>query len=141
MNKLSKTYAKPLCEHNMKCVLLITTLQITSQQHKSSDMRSRDLPTNFTVVLYFFLSQSLENANLASQPDLERLDVSRNNIANIAPGTFLGLSHLRELDLSVNALRTVSSQAMQLRPSEIQQFTAATPVKMTTVCRVSLSHQ
>jgi Leucine-rich repeat (LRR) protein len=55
-----------------------------------------------------FLSQSLENANLASQPELQHLDLSRNNIANIAPGTFLGLAHLRELDLSVNALRTVS---------------------------------
>jgi Leucine-rich repeat (LRR) protein len=54
-------------------------------------------------------SQSLENANLASHPDLERLDLSRNNIAKIAPGTFLGLSHLHELDLSINALRTVSS--------------------------------
>jgi Leucine-rich repeat (LRR) protein len=51
---------------------------------------------------------------LASQPELELLDLSRNNIANIAPGTFLGLGQLRELDLSVNALRTVSSSAIPL---------------------------
>ncbi|PSN49301.1 hypothetical protein C0J52_09408 [Blattella germanica] len=48
-----------------------------------------------------------------SDPELERLDLSRNNIANIAPGTFLGLSHLRELDLSVNALRTVEDDAFE----------------------------
>jgi hypothetical protein len=50
---------------------------------------------------------------LASQPELELLDLSRNNIANIASGTFLGLGQLRELDLSVNALRTVSLMAVQ----------------------------
>jgi hypothetical protein len=72
---------------------------------------------------------------------LEQLDVSRNNIANIAPGTFLGLSHLRELDLSVNALRTVSFHTMQLRPPELQQFTVDRPVKRTAVCMVSLSYQ
>jgi hypothetical protein len=53
-------------------------------------------------------SQNLENANLASQPELEVLDLSRNSIANIGPGTFLGLGQLHKLDLSVNALRTVS---------------------------------
>jgi Leucine-rich repeat (LRR) protein len=59
--------------------------------------------------LYHSLSQNLENANLASQPELEHLDLSRNNIGNIASGTFLGLGQLRQLDLSVNALRTVSA--------------------------------
>lgn len=90
------------------------------------------LPTKSYIIFFFLLSQSLENANLASQPDLERLDVSRNNIANIAPGTFLGLSHLRELDLSVNALRTVSSHTMQLIPQELQQFSEDKPLKRTT---------
>lgn len=52
---------------------------------------------------------------MASQPELELLDLSRNNIANIAPGTFLGLGQLRELDLSVNALRTVSLMAVQTK--------------------------
>lgn len=38
---------------------------------------------------------------------LQALDLSRNNIANLAPGTFLGLRQLRFLDIGVNALRTV----------------------------------
>nr|CAD7393867.1 unnamed protein product [Timema cristinae] len=54
-----------------------------------------------------------DSANLALQPELERLDFSRNNIANIAPGTFLGLRQLKHLDISLNALRTVEDDAFE----------------------------
>lgn len=57
------------------------------------------------TVLYIF--QHLDNNQLGSLTSLQALDLSRNNIANLAPGTFLGLRQLRYLDIGVNALRTV----------------------------------
>lgn len=39
---------------------------------------------------------------------LETLDLSRNGITTIPPGTFRDLSSLKYLDLSLNSLRTVS---------------------------------
>lgn len=45
---------------------------------------------------------------MASLKSLYHLDLSRNNLANIVPGTFLGLKQLRKLDIGVNSLRTVS---------------------------------
>lgn len=39
---------------------------------------------------------------------LEVLDVGRNNIGNISPGTFISLKKLKVLNLAVNMLRTVS---------------------------------
>lgn len=53
--------------------------------------------------------QNVNNNDLEALVHLYQLDLSRNNIANIAPGTFLGLKQLRLLDISVNSLRTVST--------------------------------
>lgn len=39
---------------------------------------------------------------------LEVLDLSRNGITTIPPGTFRDLAELKYLDLSLNSLRTVS---------------------------------
>ncbi|CAA9994424.1 unnamed protein product [Nesidiocoris tenuis] len=51
--------------------------------------------------------QALKHLSLQNNRiELELLDVSRNSIGNIAPGTFLALRHLKHLDLSVNTLRT-----------------------------------
>lgn len=36
------------------------------------------------------------------------LDLSRNNLVKLLPGTFVGLTELRYLDIGVNSLRTVS---------------------------------
>lgn len=58
-------------------------------------------------IKYLFLSQKLENTQLTS---LEVLDVSRNNIGNISPGTFTSLHKLKVLNLAVNMLRTVSGK-------------------------------
>lgn len=57
--------------------------------------------------------QRLDNEALRAQTQLESLDLSGNNIGNIAPGTFRGLRALRLLDLSVNALRTVEDDAFE----------------------------
>lgn len=57
----------------------------------------------------FCFLKSLDNNDLTSLTNLYHLDLSRNNIANIVPGTFLGLKQLRKLDISVNSLRTVSN--------------------------------
>lgn len=53
------------------------------------------------------LFQNVDNTDFEGLINLSQLDLSRNNIANIAPGTFLGLKQLKVLDISVNSLRTV----------------------------------
>lgn len=66
-----------------------------------------------SLVVYIsilLISQHLDNGQLGSMVSLQALDLSRNNIANLAPGTFLGLRQLRYLDIGVNALRTVSNE-------------------------------
>lgn len=50
----------------------------------------------------------MDNNDLLALSTLYQLNLSRNNLANISPGTFLGLKQLRRLDISVNSLRTVS---------------------------------
>lgn len=42
---------------------------------------------------------------------LETLDLSRNGITTIPPGTFRDLFNLKYLDLSLNSLRTVSAKS------------------------------
>jgi Leucine-rich repeat (LRR) protein len=67
------------------------------------DIKIKNL--NITIHSQLYLFQKLENTQLTS---LEVLDVSRNNIGNISPGTFKSLKKLKTLNLAVNMLRTVS---------------------------------
>ncbi|GJQ82058.1 hypothetical protein Trydic_g6931 [Trypoxylus dichotomus] len=57
--------------------------------------------------------ETLDNNDLSSLTNLYYFDLSRNNIANIVTGTFLGLKQLRKLDLSVNSLRTIEDDAFE----------------------------
>ena len=52
--------------------------------------------------------QTLNNGDVSAHANLEVLDLSRNALASLAPGTFVGLRKLRRLFLNVNSLRTVS---------------------------------
>lgn len=45
---------------------------------------------------------------------LETLDLSRNGITTIPPGTFRDLTNLKYLDLSLNSLRTVSKTRTEI---------------------------
>lgn len=60
-----------------------------------------------TKALFIHLFQEIHQSNLAPFVNLNVLDLSRNRIANLGPGTFLGLKQLRKIDISVNSLRTV----------------------------------
>lgn len=43
---------------------------------------------------------------------LQVLDLSRNNLVKLSPGTFVGLTELSYLDVGVNSLRTVSKSTL-----------------------------
>ena len=58
--------------------------------------------------LRFFLFQSIKDADLQALASLEYLDLSRNLIREMMPGTFLGMGNLKGLDFSVNVVRKVS---------------------------------
>lgn len=45
---------------------------------------------------------------------LQVLDLSRNNLVKLSPGTFVGLTELSYLDVGVNSLRTVSKSTLVL---------------------------
>lgn len=49
----------------------------------------------------------MDPSHLNSLTSLEVLDLSRNNLVKLSPGTFVGLTDLRYLDVGVNSLRTV----------------------------------
>ena len=50
----------------------------------------------------------MEASQLAPLSSLEVLDLTRNNIATLADGTFEALANLKELRLGVNMIRQVS---------------------------------
>ena len=54
-----------------------------------------------------FLFQSIADVDLESLGSLEYLDLSRNLIQEIMPGTFMGMASLKGLDFSVNEMRKV----------------------------------
>ena len=56
---------------------------------------------------HFSSSQTIKEVDLQSLSSLEYLDLSRNLIGEIMPGTFLGMASLKGLDFSVNAVRKV----------------------------------
>ena len=49
----------------------------------------------------------MAEVDLAPLASLEYLDLSRNLIQEILPGTFMGMSNLKGLDFSVNVVRKV----------------------------------
>ena len=51
--------------------------------------------------------QNLVDTNLQDLYSLEYLDLSRNLIREIMPGTFMGMVNLKGLDFSVNIVRRV----------------------------------
>lgn len=54
------------------------------------------------------LFQNIDNSHLSLMVSLQVLDLSRNNLVKLSPGTFVGLTELSYLDVGVNSLRTVS---------------------------------
>lgn len=60
------------------------------------------------AVLCVFLSfQSIKDVDLSKLESLDFLDLSRNLIVELSPGTFAGMSNLKGLDFSVNVVRKV----------------------------------
>ena len=63
----------------------------------------------------------MAEVDLAPLASLEYLDLSRNLIAEIMPGTFMGMAQLKGLDFSVNVVRKVrkcfmvTSQVFQVK--------------------------
>jgi hypothetical protein len=55
----------------------------------------------------FLFVQSVADVDLQNLGSLEYLDLSRNLIKEILPGTFLGMQSLKGLDFSVNVVRKV----------------------------------
>ena len=53
------------------------------------------------------LFQTVAEVDLAPLGSLEYLDLSRNLIQEIMPGTFMGMANLKGLDFSVNVVRKV----------------------------------
>ena len=58
--------------------------------------------------------QSVAEVDLAPLASLEYLDLSRNLIAEIMPGTFMGMAQLKGLDFSVNVVRKVSQDVRKI---------------------------
>ena len=67
-------------------------------------------PWNSMKFIKWLLSlfQSIKDVDLQALSSLEYLDLSRNLIREIMPGTFLGMANLKGLDFSVNVVRKVS---------------------------------
>ena len=58
----------------------------------------------------FILLQTIKDVDLQALESLEYINLSRNLIREIMPGTFLGMPNLKGLDFSVNAVIKVSSK-------------------------------
>ena len=54
-----------------------------------------------------FLFQTIKDVDLQALGSLEYINLSRNLIREIMPGTFLGMANLKGLDFSVNVVRKV----------------------------------
>ena len=59
----------------------------------------------------FILLQTIKDVDLQALESLEYINLSRNLIREIMPGTFLGMPNLKGLDFSVNAVIKVRSTA------------------------------
>ena len=56
----------------------------------------------------------MAEVDLGPLASLEYLDLSRNLILEILPGTFLGMANLKGLDFSVNVVRKVKSHTIMM---------------------------
>ena len=65
------------------------------------------LPIQATVLSGLFLFQSIKEVELSKLGSLDFLDLSRNLIVELSPGTFAGMTNLKGLDFSVNVVRKV----------------------------------
>ena len=59
----------------------------------------------------------MAEVDLAPLASLEYLDLSRNLILEILPGTFLGMANLKGLDFSVNVVRKVKYPTQHMSPN------------------------
>ena len=59
--------------------------------------------------------QTIKEVDLLTLSSLEYIDLSRNHIGEVMPGTFLGMNNLKGLDFSVNTVLKVSSPLL-VRP-------------------------
>ena len=84
------------------CVLC--KLTATSAHREENSWRSLFTSTSF-FLLYFF--QTIKDVDLQALGSLEYINLSRNLIREIMPGTFLGMANLKGLDFSVNVVRKV----------------------------------
>ena len=64
------------------------------------------------------MPQGVEASQLAPLSSLEVLDLTRNNIATLAAGTFESLVNLKELRLGVNMIRQVGLDGRVWRRSQ-----------------------
>ena len=53
--------------------------------------------------------QTIKEVDLLTLSSLEYIDLSRNHIGEVMPGTFLGMNNLKGLDFSVNTVLKVST--------------------------------
>ena len=70
------------------------------------------VPRNFRHLNPSLLSspfQTIKEVDLLSLSSLEYIDLSRNHIGEVMPGTFLGMNNLKGLDLSVNTVLKVTT--------------------------------
>ena len=65
------------------------------------------LPIQATELSGLFLFQSIKEVELSKLGSLDFLDLSRNLIVELSPGTFAGMTNLKGLDFSVNVVRKV----------------------------------
>ena len=66
------------------------------------------MPRNFRHLIPSTF-QTIKEVDLLSLSSLEYIDLSRNHIGEVMPGTFLGMNNLKGLDLSVNTVLKVSA--------------------------------
>ena len=59
--------------------------------------------------------QTIKEVDLLSLSSLEYIDLSRNHIGEVMPGTFLGMNNLKGLDFSVNTVLKASILILNLK--------------------------
>jgi len=77
----------------------------------SNKIRVRKKSSVAKIFNAFFFHQTLRETDLQTLSSLEYLDLSRNLITGVVPGTFLGMANLKGLDFSVNDAKKVRKNA------------------------------
>ena len=70
----------------------------------------------------FILLQTIKDVDLQALESLEYINLSRNLIREIMPGTFLGMPNLKGLDFSVNAVIKVRILLMTSKNCHLQKL-------------------